>query len=296
MTLFESESQYREKATIWRVFSLLPLYGALARGRIWRWFAINIPMDLETGGRFTSDIDILARLSDFPRSQNWIYKTWEVKVSLLCKDGSARSLKSGKLNRTVKQLRAYREFGSADVSLLDIYVCEAGFMNNNVFPPACLHNTIRAKVAELSKEHFGYQLLPFEHGRDGDIDVGLLAISEEGNPLRTTADILDAVNCHSKESFSRLVNHMDEFFENSPDEPKKSFKQIVFCRECDRLQLIRMRKDHTLPWLRYGSGGSVLMCRRFHFIIGVFLHPGNDFLQAFDFGDSFETEPLEVCR
>src|SRR5207244_10776291 len=67
LTLFESESQYREKATIWRVFSLLPLYGALARGRIWRWFAINIPMDLETGGRFTSDIDILARLSDFPR-------------------------------------------------------------------------------------------------------------------------------------------------------------------------------------------------------------------------------------
>jgi hypothetical protein len=45
MTLFESDSQYREKLTIWRVLSSLPLYGSLAEGHIWRWFAINIPMD-----------------------------------------------------------------------------------------------------------------------------------------------------------------------------------------------------------------------------------------------------------
>src|ERR1035437_3690795 len=54
MTLFESDSQYREKLTIWRVLSSLPLYGSLAEGHIWRWFAINIPMDLGTGGEFTS--------------------------------------------------------------------------------------------------------------------------------------------------------------------------------------------------------------------------------------------------
>lgn len=60
MVLFESESQYREKAAIWRLFSLLPLYGPLADGHIWEWFAVNVPMDLGTGGDFTSDIDILA--------------------------------------------------------------------------------------------------------------------------------------------------------------------------------------------------------------------------------------------
>ncbi|MCJ7791003.1 MAG: hypothetical protein MUP49_01085, partial [Dehalococcoidia bacterium] len=79
---------------------------------MWRWFAINIPMDLGTGGEFTSDIDILARLSDFPHSKEWIYRTWEVKVSLICKDGTARSLKAGKIERTIKQLKAYRDFGS----------------------------------------------------------------------------------------------------------------------------------------------------------------------------------------
>src|SRR5689334_17047420 len=125
MTLFGSTPQYREKATIWRIFSLLPLYSNLAEGRVFRLFAINIPMDLGTGGgEFTSDVDILARLHEYPRSQEWMFPTWEVKVSLLCKDGSARSLKSGKTARTLTQLRAYRKFGSPAVSLLDVFVCE----------------------------------------------------------------------------------------------------------------------------------------------------------------------------
>ena len=111
MTLFESESQYREKATIWRVFSLLPLFAALADGHIWEWFAINIPMDLGTGGEFTSDIDILARLRNAPPCEGWFYRAWEVKVSLICRDGSCRSLKAGKTAKTTNQLRAYRKFG-----------------------------------------------------------------------------------------------------------------------------------------------------------------------------------------
>jgi len=247
VTLFESESQYREKATIWRVFSLLPLYAALAGGHIWRWFAINIPMYLGTGGEFTSDIDILARLYDFPRSQEWIYRTWEVKVSLLSKDGTARSLKSGKITRTIKQLRAYREFGSPDVSLLDIYLCEAGFMSQNVFPPSSLKDAITAKIAELSEDGFGYQLLPFEHGKDGDVDVGLLAISPNGNPLLTTFNILPAFPFRPRDPFARLVHRIDQFFEQLPDRSHNHNKQIVFCRDCRRLQLISMREGYTCP-------------------------------------------------
>jgi hypothetical protein len=74
-------------------------FRTLAEGRVWKWFAINIPMDLGTGGAFTSDIDVIARLHDFPRSQEWLYKTWEVKVSLLCKDGSALSLQSREIEK-----------------------------------------------------------------------------------------------------------------------------------------------------------------------------------------------------
>lgn len=121
---------------MWRIFSLMPLYAALAGGKVWRWLVLNIPMDLMSGGgRFTSDIDIIAKVHDFPNSQAWLYKTWEFKVSLLCKDGSARSLKAGKTARTVTQLKAYRDFGSLEVSLLDGYICEAGFGHRNPFPP-----------------------------------------------------------------------------------------------------------------------------------------------------------------
>ena len=102
--------------------SLFPLYAPLAEGRVWRWFAVNIPMDLGTGAGeiFTSDIDLIARLYDFPNSKNWFYKTWKVKVSLLQKDGSARSLKAGKTKRTLTQLKVYKEFGAATTTLLDI--------------------------------------------------------------------------------------------------------------------------------------------------------------------------------
>lgn len=247
MTLFESASQYREKASIWRVFSLLPLFAALAEGRVWRWFAINIPMDIGTGGSFTSDIDILARLHDFPRSDEWLYKTWEVKVSLLCMDGSARSLKSGKMDRTLKQLKAYRDFGSPDVSLLDIYLCEAGFMGRNPFPPPSLHSAITAKQAALTRDRFGYQLLPFEHGKHGDLDVGLRAYGEVNNPIRTSINIIPALASHSREPFSRWADRIHEFFEQSPDQPRKSFRQIVFCRDCHQLQLINMQDTHACP-------------------------------------------------
>jgi hypothetical protein len=132
--LFESESQYREKATIWKVFSMLLLYAGLAGGHIFRWFAVNIPMDLVTKGEFTCDIDIIARLRD--RSKRWFSSTWEVKVSLLSRDGSARSLKAGKTTRTMTKLAAYRNFGVPDVSLLDVFLCEGGFLRGSAYPPA----------------------------------------------------------------------------------------------------------------------------------------------------------------
>jgi hypothetical protein len=214
---------------------------------MWRWFAINIPMDLGTGREFTSDIDILACLSDFPRSREWIYRTWEVKVSLLREDGTARSLKSGKIERTITQLETYREFGSPDVSLLDIYICEAGFMRKNLFPPPSLRNAITAKVAELSKSGFGYQLLPFEHGKDRDGDFGLFAISPTRDPLRITFDVLPASPFRPRDPFARLADRIDQFFEQLPEQLHSIKKQIVFCRECRGLQFISMREEYTCP-------------------------------------------------
>jgi hypothetical protein len=120
-------------------------------------------------------------------------------------------------------------------------------MSYNTLPPSCLEESLSAKRADLSKSHFGYQLLPFEHEKDGDIDVGLRAIAQQGNPLRTTFHALPSVLHDLRKPFSRWAAHIDDFFEKTSDRPGKHFHQVVFCRKCRQLQLIRMRDEHTCP-------------------------------------------------
>ncbi len=227
--------------------SLFPLYGDLAEGRVWRWFAINIPMDLGTGagGTYTSDLDIIARLSDFPNSKNWIYKTWEVKVSVLLKDGTARSLKAGKVKRTLTQLKAYRSFGSARSTLLDVYICEDGFLESNIFPTKAVSDASHHKASEFIKEGFGYQMLPFEHTKEGDTDIGLF--SPRNRQGKTVVDILSPRDFGHRQPFSRLVEDIDNFFEQQGEQPRKSFHQVVYCKNCCQFQLIDMKKVYECP-------------------------------------------------
>jgi hypothetical protein len=116
MTLFDSNPQNRENATIWRLYAHMPLFAGLAAGNVWRWFAVNIPMNIMGVEEFTSDIDIIGRFKEPPPTRKPFYKTWEVKVGLIQEDGKTRSLKAGKVKDTMDQLRAYRNFGSPDVS------------------------------------------------------------------------------------------------------------------------------------------------------------------------------------
>jgi uncharacterized protein YbjT (DUF2867 family) len=46
MTLFQFDPQHRETAAIFRLLGSMPLRWGLAEGRVFRWFAVNIPMDL----------------------------------------------------------------------------------------------------------------------------------------------------------------------------------------------------------------------------------------------------------
>ena len=193
MTLSDSTSQYREKATIFRVFSLLPLFESLLSGCVCRWFAANIPMDLGTNDGYAGDIDIIACLKRWPNDLSpwpsnlspWhrdtpkrgcFYRTWEVKVAKLHKNGEAHSLKRGKTRKILSQLYIHREFGSPNVSLLDVYLCEAGVLGNGrAGLPSSVQQSAYSKLPELKSKQFGYQILPFGHDIDKDGDVGLFA-------------------------------------------------------------------------------------------------------------------------
>jgi ribosomal protein S27E len=250
MTLFESPEQSRENAAIWRMFSLLPLHTALSQGRIWRWFAINLPMNSIVKSEFTSDIDIIACLQERQGSNEWIYETWEVKVRRLYKDGTAQSLRAGrgKLHKLMNQIDAYNNCGSPCVSLLELFICEAGYFASNSSPSPQVSDAISARRMLLEKKGCGHQILMFEHATSDNEDFGLRFVTNELNPLQSSSafNLLAANTTPARPPFSLLTNQLDEFFEQST-RPKKSFCQIVFCKSCKHLQLIRMRDEDSCP-------------------------------------------------
>jgi len=178
-----------------------------------------------------------------------LYKTWEVKVSLLDKTGTPKSLKRGRTEAIVKQLRIHREFGSPDTSLLELYVCEAGFMRQNQFPPSEAFDVIQERVAALRKGLFGYQLLPFEHAKDGDQDVGLLAPYNVFKPLENAIPLLRPNRTPPTGPFLELAKHLDNFAKSQSALSKKrlGFVVIVHCKRCKNLGLISMKDDFVCP-------------------------------------------------
>jgi len=243
---------------------MLPLHGPLAEGHVFPWFALNIPMDLGTGGMFTSDIDVIAKLRQYPKHAPWrpypsipagshFYKTWEVKVSLLCKDGTARSIKGGKTRATLNQLRAYRKFGSPDVSLLELYLCEDGFMRSNDFPPAPVRRAIDSKIDILRANGFGYQILPFEHGKSNiGEDLGLLAYSNETryDSSSTNFRVLPQTRTESLDGFAKLIERLDQCYQHGLErllDKSRGFTTIVFCRACRQLGLTTMKEASRCP-------------------------------------------------
>ncbi len=244
MALFDADSQHRETNTVSRLVSLLPFWSGLCRGHRFRWFAINIPMRLAGDSEFTGEIDIIAKLQEYPPSKKWFYRAWEVKVALLCADGSAKSLKSGKLDRTLTQLSKYREFGSPQTSLLDVFLCEEGRLESGNLFPMPVFLTMRDKQAKLASEQFGFYAAVVEHIKDGGPGVALRT------PHCGCGEIIHQV-LHPRasepgERFITLVETIDAAFDASTA-VERPLPHMVFCAECKTLQRIHLRTHQACP-------------------------------------------------
>jgi hypothetical protein len=147
LTLFQFNPQFRETAAIFRLLQSMPLRWGLAEGRIFRWFAVNIPMDLLRTSQFRGDLDLIACLRSKPSEGRFLkYLSWEVKVALIDKLGRAKSLKGGKTPDIVQQLKIHRNFGSPEASLLEMFVCEDGPISLKTFPSPTVLAVIAASV------------------------------------------------------------------------------------------------------------------------------------------------------
>jgi hypothetical protein len=150
VSLYDADPNDRERKAIWRVLESLPLRAGLAEGLIWNWYAVNIPMNLVPNLALEGDLDIIGRFrKGRGATVEFIYRAWEVKVTLLDRLGRPHSLKAGKTASYIRQLKKARAMGCPELSLLELYICESGFWAGNSEIPSAARDVIRERAAAL---------------------------------------------------------------------------------------------------------------------------------------------------
>jgi hypothetical protein len=227
--------------------SMLPFWSGLCRGHRFRWFAVNVPMRLAGDASFTSDIDIIAKLQEYPPSKKWFYRTWEVKVGLLFADGRAKSLKAGKLDRTFTQLSKYREFGTPETSLLDMYLCQAGLLDTGRPFSMPMLQSMSEKQSRLAAQQFGFEVVVVEHVSDAGPGLALKGPQCKCGGL--VHNVLRSRRSDAGERFIRLVQAIESVFEGSPPS-ERPLPHMVYCEKCKTLQRIRLNTHQACPACR----------------------------------------------
>ncbi len=225
----------------------MPLHYGLVDGRIFRWWGINIPLNLLPSSNFHGDIDLMVCTLSTPREAPGVfYKTWEIKLVLVGKAGRIRSLKGGKTPDILNQLRIHRKFGSPDASLLELYLHEAGSKTLKSFPTAEVFHVVEKRAKELQKQLFGYHILPFAHGKNekGE-DVGLVGIENPFDKHRMSFELSRAVKTETKGEFQNLAQHLWAFAEGEAKQRSRplGLVAITYCRTCKNLCLIHRREE-----------------------------------------------------
>jgi hypothetical protein len=118
-------------------------------------------------------------------------------------------------------------------------------MDRNSFPPNPVKEAVVKKMPALKREGFGYEILPFEHARDGDIDVGLSAFSIPtwyGVPSSKFRLLAAPLNPPT-DGFAQLVDHLNECYgrEIKQMTTGQGFVCLVFCSSCRQLSLMPMK-------------------------------------------------------
>ena len=91
-------------------------------------------------------------------------------------------MKRGKTLGILNQLKTQRKFGSPDVSLLELYLHEIGSKSFKFFPTPEVFRVVELRARELREHLFGYQILPFAHGKnEAGEDFGLYGLE---NPFQ----------------------------------------------------------------------------------------------------------------
>lgn len=237
-TLYNTNSQQRERNAIFQFFNS-PFIFALCNDW-WNWFAVGIPMNLN-GNDIDGDLDlIVSRPSKTPPQIGTkpMYRVFEVKTSIIEKEGKVRSLKLGKINELNGQLKKLKKFGCHQLFLFDIYVIQSGFSLINDSLPIKIKEAIFKKARETIDIKIGYVAGAIESSPFYDDNVGGIL-----HPLINiiSADKLDPVG-----PFLGLMEKLEHFY-NDFKNNKENLKNmgipiITYCYDCKKLTMLSLNQ------------------------------------------------------
>jgi hypothetical protein len=129
--------------------------------------------------------------------------------------GKPHSLKSNKIEGTINQLKIQRQFGSPNVSLLDLYLHEAGSKGFQHFPTKEVFLVVEKRARALQKQFFGYQVLPFAHKKNEQAeDFGIFTLPNPFQPRQAVVSLLKAPRSEARGAFLELAQHLSAFAES----------------------------------------------------------------------------------
>ena len=158
-------------------------------------------------------------------------------------------MKSGKTKDVLKQLRLYRRFGCPTPTLLEMFICEYWFGSRNTFPPEAADQSIREKLAVLSEEQFGYEILPFEFAKEGEEDTDSVAFFRPmtmWNPQSPSAiRLLHPARTQPNQPFLNLCKMVNVFVDlgSQTRRVQGHVRVVVYCTNCKRFILLGSKSN-----------------------------------------------------
>lgn len=229
--LYNSENQKREKEAIWKILRTFPVMTALCNDT-WKWFAVNVPLNLLEKNQPQGDIDILVAmpLGPPPRKGEWpiIYRAFEVKTSKIDASGSVKSLKERKFHKIKKQLEKLRTFGAEQIFLAEIYIAQAGYSSKQEIMPQKVSEAAMFKFKEILGAEYGYVMFFIEQMTGFD--------EEKTGISRPPINLHPATKLTMKQPFEDLIKHIDAFW-NSQERSANQWPIIAYCSNCKKLTL-----------------------------------------------------------
>ncbi len=232
--LFKTNSQKREKLTVWRLFNSPFIYD-LSAG-LWKYFAVGIPLNL-LGGETIGDIDLLIcrpTLShqtyevDFEKLE---YRVFEIKVSTTDINGIPKSLKLGKMNKIKSQVNKLKKFGCPLIYYFEIFLFETGFSDSNFSPTKEMIKSIKTKEEFFATNQHGFLISALEFVKNFP--------EKHACKWRPIINVSMPEKQDSKKAFHNLSNCLEKFYnENLNILKQNSFNGIPvisYCYSCRQL-------------------------------------------------------------